>query len=254
MHSTVEWIAHRGASHDAPENTLSAVRLAWQQNADAVEVDCRLTADDQIVGIHDEDTLRTAGWRVRVAEATLDELRQLDVGCFHSPNFSGVRVPTLSEVVATIPPGRRLLVEVKCGVEIVSPLVQLLGAMNHRTEAVSVISYDLDVLRAVKQRCGATICYLIARFEPDRQPAGCAPPTIAELITRANDAYLDGLDLHVAGPLDELSIAEIRAAGLALYVWATDDPAEARRMIDLGVDGIATNRPAWLRERCMIDT
>ena len=253
MSPTVEWIAHRGASHDAPENTLSAIALAWQQDADAVEVDCRLTADGHIVVIHDEDTLRTSGRRVTIAEATLDELRQLDVGRFHSPAFAGERVPMLSEVVATIPRGRRLLVEVKCGIEIVGPLVRLLHEMEQPPRSVTVISYHLDVLRAVKQRCGATICYLIARFEPDRQPPGCAPPTITELISHAGIAKLDGLNLHVGGPLDDQSVGEIRAARLAFYVWATDDPSEARRMVDLGVDGIATNRPAWLRERCVSD-
>ena len=79
MTVSVEWIAHRGASHDAPENTLAAVELAWRLDTDAVEVDCRLTADGQIVIIHDENTLRTAGRRVLVADATLEYLAGEDL-------------------------------------------------------------------------------------------------------------------------------------------------------------------------------
>ena len=106
------------------------------------------------------------------------------------------------------------------------------------------------MLRAVKKQRPATTAYLVAQFEPDRQPAGAAsPPTIAPLISRARDAQLDGLDLHVGDPLDAAAIADIHQAGLSCYVWTTDDPPEARRMIELGVDGITTNRPAWLRQQ-----
>ena len=71
-------VAHRGASDDAPENTLEAFHLAWLQNADAIEGDFRLTKDEQIVCIHDEDTSRTCGKKLIVAESTYAELCQLD--------------------------------------------------------------------------------------------------------------------------------------------------------------------------------
>ncbi len=249
MTASIEWIAHRGASHDAPENTLAAVALAWQQDADAVEVDCRLTADGQIVVIHDEDTFRTAGRRVLVADATLETLRQLDVGRIRGETWADERIPTLLEVIQTVPRGKRLLVEVKCGVEIADALDSVLDRSPADRNAPAVISYHLDVLRAVKKQRPATTAYLVARFEPDRQPTGTAPPTIAQLISRARDAQLDGLDLHIGGPLDAAVVANIHQAGLSCYVWATYDPSEVRRRIELGVDGIATNRPAWLRQQ-----
>ena len=81
-------VAHRGASFDAPENTLAAFRLAWQQGADAIEGDFYLSKDNQIVCIHDADTKRTAVVSRQVAESTLAELRELDVGRSSWPSFS----------------------------------------------------------------------------------------------------------------------------------------------------------------------
>src|SRR5688572_31257071 len=76
----VEIVAHRGASFDAPENTVAAIKLAWEQKADASEFDIYLTKDGKIAVIHDKDTMRTAGVQKLVAESTLEELRKLDVG------------------------------------------------------------------------------------------------------------------------------------------------------------------------------
>src|SRR6516165_6861811 len=85
----VEIVGHRGASHDAPENTLAAVRLAWEQGADAAEFDVRLTRDHRVVAIHDTDTGRTAGGANRVvAESTLAELRSIDVGRWKGETYA----------------------------------------------------------------------------------------------------------------------------------------------------------------------
>src|SRR5438128_11840999 len=86
-----ELIAHRGASHDAPENTLAAVQLAWQQHADAVEVDVRISRDGQLVVIHDDNTLRTGKAARKVSDETLAELRSLDVGRWKGRQWSGER-------------------------------------------------------------------------------------------------------------------------------------------------------------------
>jgi glycerophosphoryl diester phosphodiesterase len=85
----LEIIAHRGASFDAPENTLASVHLAWQQHADAVEIDCRLSADGQIVVIHDAHTGRVAGRSLGIAETPYDQLRQLDCGRWKGPQWAG---------------------------------------------------------------------------------------------------------------------------------------------------------------------
>ena len=78
--STTEIIGHRGASSDAPENTLAAINRAWEQNADGSECDVYLSKDGKIVVNHDADTKRTAGVSMQMASSRLVELRQLDVG------------------------------------------------------------------------------------------------------------------------------------------------------------------------------
>ena len=85
------------------------------QGADAVEIDVHLTRDGRLAVIHDPDTRRTAGAATRVSAATLEELQRLDVGAWKSAAFAGERVPALDEVLALVPAGRRIFVEVKGG-------------------------------------------------------------------------------------------------------------------------------------------
>ena len=96
-------VAHRGASDDAPENTLDAFRLAWSQNADAIEGDFRLTKDEQIVCIHDEDTSRTCGEKLIVAENTYAELSKLDASAYFKGDLAPQSIPLLSDIFKTIP-------------------------------------------------------------------------------------------------------------------------------------------------------
>ncbi len=92
--AAAEIIAHRGASHDAPENTLAAMRLAWDQKADAVELDLWLSKDGRIVVLHDRDTKRVGGSAIPVAEQTWAEIGRVDVGAWKDPRFKDERIPT----------------------------------------------------------------------------------------------------------------------------------------------------------------
>src|SRR5262249_49337084 len=97
VNAPAEIIPHRGASYVAPENTLCAIRAGWDEGADAVESDFRLTRDGQIVAIHDESTRRTAGVEGLVAQQTLAELQSLDVGQWKDVRYRGERIPTLAD-------------------------------------------------------------------------------------------------------------------------------------------------------------
>src|SRR5262245_15219893 len=147
----VEIIAHRGASHDAPENTLAAIRLAWQQQADGSEFDIHLTRDGKIAVLHDKDTKRTAGVKLVAADTPLAELRALDVGAWKGPRFVGEKVPTLAEMLATVPAGKKVFVEVKCGPEIVPELDRVLKASRLEPKQTPVISFNFGVVAAVKK-------------------------------------------------------------------------------------------------------
>ena len=244
----VEMIAHRGASHDAPENTLAAVRLAWEQGADAVEIDCRLTADDQIVVIHDPDTRRTAKESLQVHMHSLQDLQQLDVGRWKDRAFCGEQIPTLTDVIRTMPTGGRLFIEVKCGVEIVTTLADLLGRAEKPVDRFVVISYDRQVVAKMKQRLAEVTALLVCRCEPAGARVGTAA-AIEDLIEIARCDRLDGLDLDARGLLDATTTAALTAAGLCCFSWTVDEPARARQLITAGVQGISTNRPGWLRDQ-----
>ena len=111
-------IAHRGASGDAPENTLAAFRLAWEQEADGIEMDLHLSRDGKIVVFHDKTLRRTAGVRGRVCDKTWDELRCLDVGLWKDPRWRGERIPLLEEALEVVPLGKSVWLELKGGPEI----------------------------------------------------------------------------------------------------------------------------------------
>ncbi len=111
-------VGHRGASSDAPENTLAAFRLAFDQGADGIEGDFYVTADQQIVCIHDKDTKRTAGESLDVAKSTLHQLRQLEYGSWFHERFRGEPIPTFGDVIKLVPSGKWFVIELKSGPEL----------------------------------------------------------------------------------------------------------------------------------------
>src|SRR5512133_799359 len=96
-------LGHRGASAEAPENTLAAFRLAMEQGADGFELDVRRCATGEVVIVHDEDLSRVAGAPLRVRDTPLAALRSFDVGAWKGEGFRGERIPLLSEVLEALP-------------------------------------------------------------------------------------------------------------------------------------------------------
>jgi glycerophosphoryl diester phosphodiesterase len=242
----MEFIAHRGASHDAPENTLAAARLAWTQGADALECDVQLTQDGRLAVIHDDDTQRTTGVAHLVAGTTLETLQQLDAGVWKNPNFAGEKIPSLDQVLAIVPVGKRIFIELKNGPESVPELVRCLARSTLNPAQVAIISFNLAAARAAKKalsRCD--VCWLL-----ERDVSGVAPP-LDDVIATCCDAALDGLDLEAEWPVDGRLVTRVRDAGLKLYVWTVDDRAKARALSAARIDGITTNRPGWLRTQLM---
>jgi len=230
----VKIVAHRGASHLAPENTLASVELAWQLAADAVEVDVHLTQDGRIVAIHDPTTDRTAGLHLEVAATDSSHLRRLDVRRYKHPRFPGERIPYLEEVLQTVPPGRQLFVETKCGPEILPSLAKAIAGSGKRSQIV-LIGFDLDTMGAAK------------KMMPDVPALWLCDKRLfvsygRSLAARAKAGGVDGLNVHWSG-ITRRFIRAVKAVGLQLYVWTVDDVAQAVRLKALGADGITTNRP-----------
>lgn len=240
-------VAHRGASHDAPENTLAAFRLAWKQGADAIEGDFYLTADGRIACLHDATTKRTAGTNVAVAKATLGELRRLDVGRWKGPQWIGERIPTLQEVLATVPPGKQIFIELKSGPEIVPAFQTVIHAAGLRPEQTVVISFNADVIAAVREQLPALKAYWLTGYKKDPKTGGWKPglPEILETLRRIR---AHGLDSQAHESIGEPFVQALRAAQYPLHVWTVDEPEVALRFARLGAVSITTNRPEWLRQ------
>lgn len=243
----LEIIAHRGSSFIAPENTRAAMDLAWQEGADAIEADFRLTRDGQVVCIHDPTLKRTAGVNRRVADCSLDEVRSFDVGSWKDPQYAGQRVPTLEELLANIPPGKRIYVEVKSGLEIVEPLHDVIQSSSLPPEQIVCIGLQLPIITAIKEAIPECPAYWVVEFK--RAETGQWRPNSREIIGAAERAGLNGLDLMATGPIDAPLVKRVKAANLELCAWTVDDPVRAKRLIDLGVQRITTNRPGWLRQQ-----
>jgi glycerophosphoryl diester phosphodiesterase len=242
----VEIVAHRGGAPEAPENTVAAFKLGYGQNADADELDIYLTKDGQVVVIHDPTTKRTTGVDLKVAEATLEELKALDSGSLKGAKWTGEKIPTLAEALATIPDGKRMFIEIKCGPEVLPALEAVMKASGKKTEQLAIIGFGYETMRQAKQRMPQTAVYWLAS---PKEGKAAEPTPVEELIAKAKAAGLDGLDLNSKFPIDVDFVGKVKAAGLKLYTWTVDDSAVAAKQAEAGVDGITTNRPGWLREQ-----
>ena len=234
----VEWIAHRGESADAPENTMAAFRLAWERKVDAIELDVHLTRDGELVVIHDPDTKRTTGVAKEIKERTAAELRRSTPADGRANGWAGETIPSLGEALETIPDGSRCFIEVKVGPEAVPALVKAVRASGKRPEQLAIISFHAETLAEAKRRLPELKTYYLSSFRQDKA-TGDWEPKVDDLIARARAIRADGLDLSYKGPIDRAFVDRVKAAGLAMFVWTVDDPEEARRLAAAGVDGIS---------------
>ena len=236
-------VAHRGASHDAPENTLPAFELAWKQGADAIEGDFLLTKDNHIVCIHDRSTKRLADRNLAVRGSTLEELRKLDVGSWKNKNFKGTKIPTIAEVFATIPKGKKIFVEVKCGKEIIPYLIKEIGKSELKTEQVVLICFKQEVVKAFKQALPKNKAYWLSGFKKDKE--GFWKPSLEAVLATLNDTKADGLDSHKDIP--GVIARKIMKEGYEWHAWTVNDGATAKRLQTLGVHSITTDRPELIK-------
>lgn len=240
-------VAHRGASHDAPENTLPAFRLAWAQGADAIEGDFYLSQDGRIVCFHDQTAKRLCGVERSIHAMTFAEIQRLDVGKWKGRKWAGTRVPTLGQVLTTIPEDKYMLIEIKCGPEILPALTRQLAASGTRLDQVRIIAFDQQVIAAVRTRLPQMKAYWLVGYKQD-EATGRFSPSRAEILETLRQVRASGLDTQANSQVvDAAFVKAIRSAGFELHVWTIDRPDEARHFRQLGVDSITTNRPAWLR-------
>jgi glycerophosphoryl diester phosphodiesterase len=246
-------IAHRGSSAQAPENTLPAFQLAWKQGADAIEADFLLTKDGHIVCFHDKDTKRVNGQQLNIADATLEELRQLDVGniqpqdcgralrSWNGDQYKGVRIPTSAEAFATVPAGKKIFIEIKCGPEIIDPLLRELASSRLTPDQVVVICFDSALLKSLKERDPKWQTAWLCSFEKraNGKPRNAPAKVLKTLKDMKALALMSG-----GGEVDKGLLDKIRSAGIEHYVWTINDPKLAATYKAQGVDAIVTDVPA----------
>jgi glycerophosphoryl diester phosphodiesterase len=236
-----EIIGHRGASEDAPENTIASLKLGFAQGADGCELDFHSTKDHRLVVIHDGTTKRVAGVDKKVSEQTLDELRALEVGQWGEWKDKGFseKIPTLDEALATVPEGRRLFLHCYCSQNDIKKLRDLVLRSGTKAEQVVFVALILGPCKEFKAVLPECKAYWLHAYGP-------SVPSLDELIQKAKAAHIDGLDLDKRFPIDKSFVQKVHLAGLELHVWTVDDAGEALKLIVAGVDSITTNRPGWL--------
>ena len=229
-------IGHRGAAACAPENTLAGFRKAKELDCRWVEFDVRLTADDQLILLHDEKLERTTNGRGKAALLPLAEIRRYDAGCRFGPSFRGERVPTLADAVV-------LLGELGVGANV-----------------------ELKAVRGREAETGAMAAALLRRVWPPQLPAplissfspnalaaaqACAPRIGRGILFhsvpknwRLLAERLGCVTIHAYHRnLDPALVAEIRESGYPLLAYTVNDPARAYTLFCWGVTSVFSDVP-----------
>lgn len=234
-------VAHRGASAYAPENTIPAFALAWEQGADAIEGDFQVTLDGTVVCIHDSNTKRISGVSRTVAGSCLEDLLELDVGSWKGTGWRATRIPVLREVLGLVPPSKRIYLEVKTGAAILPILVREISESGIDSDQVMVIAFDREVIRVLKRdHPDIAACWLLELkggvFSPPLPSAG-------NLVRSLEELGADGVSVKADGRFDAAYVSCVKEFGFQFHVWTVDDVETAEKYRDFGVDSITTNRP-----------
>lgn len=243
-------VGHRGASYDAPENTLSAFREAWNQDADGVEGDFYFTDDNQVVCIHDRDTKRTGGKKMSVSGSTLEQLRTLEYGSWKSSKFEGEPLPTLAEVCRVVPEEKTFVIELKTGPEIVPLMKQILEAEKFDLSRVLVISFDADTVAKSKELLPDVRAHWLTGYKRD-PITRTVRPSVDVIAKTLKQCHADGLGTKGDRSVVTADFVQtLKHSGMKeFHVWTIDDPQDAKYFQELGAVGITTNRPAFIREQ-----
>jgi len=248
---------HRGASAYAPENTLPALELAVAQDAVILEIDVRLTQDEEVVVIHDARVDRTTNGHGEVRLMTLSEIRALDAGHWFGTSWTGVRVPTLAEVLEQFA-GRVLIdVDMKDGTAVQPPgssldrdqsrrrrVVEDAAVSTHlarKTLEVATHAGALD--RIVLSGFGRHALAWIRRAEPRVLTQwAIVSADIAEDAARAATEGFEVLSPQMNGAT-RANVTRAHDHGLAVFLYAPDDADTMAELIEIGVDAVHVDRP-----------
>ena len=230
---TVTIVAHRGAAGKAPENTLAAIKQAIEDRTDWVEIDVQETADGEVVVMHDSDFMKLAGNKLKIWDATVPLLTDIDIGSWFEPAFSQERVPTLKQVLELSRGKAKVVIELK-----------YYGHDENLEQRVVDIVEDADMVSEtaiMSLKYGAV--KKLRELRPDWKVGLLSATAIGDLTSLDADFLAVAMGMASAG-----FVRRSHAAGKKVYVWTVNDPVSMSRMISLGVDGIITDEPEMARQ------
>jgi len=242
--------AHRGGSKECPENTMASFRAAVELGYVHLETDTQLTRDGVLLAFHDETLDRVTDLHGLVSDHTLAEVRHADAGHrfstdggrSHPFRGTGVTVPTLEEILLAFP-DTRFNIDAKQP-EVVAPLAALIERVG-AADRICIGSFSDRRLRRFRRLSGGRVCtsmgrrsIITARFT---SLAARMPAFGADCVQVPTSQW--GVRV-----VDRAFVRAAHRGGLQVHVWTIDDRAEMERLLDLGVDGIMTDRPSLLRE------
>lgn len=229
-------IAHRGFSSKAPENTLSAIEKALQLGVDMIEIDIHLTANHEIVVIHDHTLERTTNGKGDIISKNLSQLKQLDAGSWFNLTFSNEKIPTLDEVLSLVDGKAIVLIEMKGDTIIYPQLPVLLANKLLKAKAVDwciVQAFDIHLINKVHQFSPAFYCFYLIENEAiqfDKR----------KHFYKAINPNFDLLN-------DEL-VKNLHDNGLKTFPYTVNKKEDMLRLINYNVDGIITDYPDILKK------
>jgi glycerophosphoryl diester phosphodiesterase len=233
--------AHRGASYEAPGNTLAAFLLAAELGADGIELDVQLSRDGEIVVMHDFALEATTDGRGPVSSQTLTELKRLDAGSWFDQAFARQQIPTLQEVIEAV--GHQLLLNIELKTArleddgLAEAVVRLLEE-NHLLDRVVISSFNpLAVWRVRRLNPWIAVGLL---YSPD-MPLLLRRPWTRHLVRP------DALHPHYTS-VKAGDVQWAHKKGYRVHTWTVDDRQEMERLIQVGTDLIITNRPDLLTQ------
>ena len=226
--------AHRGASHVAPENTLSAMAAAVEAGAEFAELDVGLTRDGEVVLMHDRTVDRTTNGTGDLGDFSLNELRALEAGSWFSEEFDGEPIPTLREVIRFARGRLKLNIEIKTSREeptIAAAVVDIIRSEDFGEECM-VTSFSRETVEEVK------------RIAPELRTGFIFGKDYPE------DVFEGGWDVLSSNHevVDSVFVARAKESGKSVHVWTVDERELMLKLMALGVDGIISNRPDLLLE------
>jgi glycerophosphoryl diester phosphodiesterase len=241
-------VAHRGASAQAPENTMEAFRLGVEAGADAIELDVHLTADGQLAVIHDDTLDRTTDRTGAVRELTMDEIRQADAGArFVRAGDAGYpfrgrghTIPTLAEVLAWLPDGVGVVIEIKARAA-ADALVEAVRHHPARTDGrLAAISFDEAAIERVRE------------LDPEIKTGYLLVPTQAiepALVWATEHGHLGVHPYEADLGMDPLPIlAQAHAFGREIGCYVVNDPERMQHLAACGIWGFVTDLPDVARQ------